>query len=155
MSRTLSLTNSKDVIANTISLIIGNRVVNLVDLFLTKYSSINDMLNLAPGNLDTIAEIAASINNDDHVFGTIQKLLALKASLIYVDTELQKKSDWTEILTKNQIYTLLQLKSDKNNSYTIEDINNLFFNKTQIDDKLNLKANWTDVNKKPTIHYYS
>ena len=91
MSRTLSLTNSKDVIANTISLIIGNRVVNLVDLFLTKDSSINDMFNLAPGNLDTIAEIAASINNDDHVFGTIQNLLALKASLIYVDTELQKK----------------------------------------------------------------
>ena len=113
MSRTLSLTNSKDIIANTISLIIGNRVVNLVDLFLTKDSSINDMFNLAPGNLDTIAEIAAAINNDSHVFGKIQNLLALKASLIYVDAELQKKSDWTEIHTKNQIYSLLQLKSDK------------------------------------------
>ena len=82
---------------------------------------------MAPKDLDTIAEIAASINNDNHFFGTIQNLLALKASLIYVDTELQKKSDWTEILTTNQIYTLLQLKSDKNSSYTIEDINNLFF----------------------------
>ena len=91
MSKTLSLTNSKDIIANTISLIIGNRVVNLVDLFLTKDTSINDMFNLAPGNLDTIAEIAAAINNDDHVFGTIQNLLSLKASLIYVDAELQKK----------------------------------------------------------------
>ena len=105
MSRTLSLSNSRDVIANTISLIIGNRVVNLVDLFLTKDTSINDMFNLAPGNLDTIAEIAAAINNDDHVFGTIQNSLALKASLIYVDTELQKKSDWTEIHTKNK-YTV-------------------------------------------------
>ena len=38
------------------------------------------------------------------------------------------------------------MKSDKNSSYTIEDINNLFFfNKTQIDEKLNYKANWTDV----------
>ena len=43
------------------------------------------------------------------------------------------------------MYTLLQLKSDKNSSYTIDDINNLFFIKTQIDEKLNYKANWTDV----------
>ena len=126
MSKTLSLTNSKDIIANSISLIIGNKVVNLTELFLTKESSVSDIIGLAPEDLDTIAEIAAAINNDSNVFGTIQNLLALKASLIYVDAELQKKSDWTEILTKNQIYTLLQLKADKNNSYTIEDVNTLF-----------------------------
>ena len=91
MSKTLSLTNSKDIIANSISLIIGNKVVDLNDLFLTKDSSVSDIIGLAPEDLDTIAEIAASINNDDHVFGTIQNLLLLKASLIYVDTELQKK----------------------------------------------------------------
>ena len=91
MSKTLYLTNSKDSIANSISLIIGNKVVDLNDLFLTKDSSITDIIGIAPENLDTIAEIAASINNDDHVFGTIQNLLALKASLIYVDAELQKK----------------------------------------------------------------
>ena len=51
------------------------RVVNLVDLFLTKDSSITDIIGIAPENLDTIAEIAAAINNDDHVFGTIQNLL--------------------------------------------------------------------------------
>ena len=91
MSKTLSLTNSKDIIANSISLIIGNRLVNLTDLFLTKESSVSDIIGLAPSDLDTIAEIAAAINNDSHVFGTIQNLLALKASLIYVDAELQKK----------------------------------------------------------------
>ena len=64
----------------------------------------------------------------------------------------RKKSDWTEIHTKNQIHSLLQLKADKNSSYTIDDINNLFFNKTQIDDKLNLKSNWTDINKKSDIY---
>ena len=127
MSKTLSLTNSKDIIANSISLIIGNRVVDLNDLFLTKDSSITDIIGIAPENLDTIAEIAAAINNDNNDFGTIQNLLALKASLIYVDAELQKKSDWTEIHTKNQLYSLLQLKADKNGSYTIEDLTNLFF----------------------------
>ena len=64
----------------------------------------------------------------------------------------RKKSDWTEIHTKNQIYSLLQLKSDKNNRYTIEDVNNLFLNKTQIDDKLNLKSNWTDILTKNQIY---
>ena len=56
-----------------------------------------------------------------------------------------------QIHTKNQIYSLLQLKADKNSSYTIDDINNLFFNKTQIDDKLNLKSNWTDILTKDQI----
>ena len=96
MSKTLSLTNSKDIIANSISLIIGNKVVDLNDLFLTKDSSVSDIIGLAPEDLDTIAEIAAAINNDNNVFGTIQNLLALKASLVYVDTELQKKSNWTD-----------------------------------------------------------
>ena len=91
MSKTLSLTNSKDIIANSISLIIGNKVVNLTDLFLTKESSVSDIIGLASSDLDTVAEIAAAINNDSHVFGTIQNLLALKASLIYVDAELQNK----------------------------------------------------------------
>ena len=97
MSKTLSLTNSKDIICNSISLIQGNKVVDLNNLFLTKDSSITDIIGICPENLDTLAEIAAAINNDDQVFGTIQNLLALKASLIYVDSELQKKSDWTEI----------------------------------------------------------
>ena len=91
MNKTWSLTNSKDIIANSISLIIGNKVVDLNYLFLTKDSSVSDIIGLAPEDLDTIAEIAAAINNDNNVFGTIQNLLALKASLIYVDTELQKK----------------------------------------------------------------
>ena len=64
MSKTLSLTNSKDIIANSISLLIGNKVVDLNDLFLTKDSSVSDIIGLAPEDLDTIAEIAAAINND-------------------------------------------------------------------------------------------
>ena len=58
----------------------------IYDLFLTKDSSVSDIIGLAPEDLDTIAEIAAAINNDSHVFGTIHNLLALKASLIYVDS---------------------------------------------------------------------
>ena len=145
MSKTLSLTNSRDIIANSIGLIQGNKIVDITELFLTKEASITNIIGISPEQLNTIAELAAAINNDSNYFGTIQNLLSLKATISYVDSELQKKSDWTEILTKNQIYTLLNLKSDKNSSYTIEDINNLFFNKTQIDEKLNLKANWVDV----------
>ena len=35
MNRNLSLTNSKDVIANSVAIISGNDVVDLFDLFLT------------------------------------------------------------------------------------------------------------------------
>ena len=87
MSRTLSLTNSKDIICNSISLIQGNNIVDVTNLFLSKAASIVDIIGIAPQQLDTIAEIAAAINNDNTVFGTIQNLLALKASSLYVDNE--------------------------------------------------------------------
>jgi len=58
MSRTLSLTNSKDIIANSIKLIIGNDVVDVTELFSLKEDtgSSNDPLNTsiinAPTSLD-------------------------------------------------------------------------------------------------------
>ena len=56
MSKTLSSTNSKDIICNSISLIQDNKVIDLTNLFLSKAASIVDIIGIAPQQLDTIAE---------------------------------------------------------------------------------------------------
>ena len=135
MSKTLTLTNSKDIICNSISLIQGTSVVDLTNLFLLKNSAVQDLIGIAPEDLNTISELAASLNNDSNFFTTVQHLLALQASLIYVDRELcfKKRANLSDILNTNQINYLMALKSDKLITYTIEDINRFFKkNKTQI-----------------------
>ncbi len=64
MSKSLSLTNSKDIICNSISLILGNDIINLQDLFLLRTEAIKDIIGLAPDDLNTLQELSASINNN-------------------------------------------------------------------------------------------
>ena len=54
MSKTVSLTNSKDIICNSISLIKGNSVIDLTNLFLLKDSAVQDIIGIAPEDLNTI-----------------------------------------------------------------------------------------------------
>ena len=144
-SKSLSLTNSKDIICNSIALIIGNDVINLTDLFLFKSDAIKDIIGLAPEDLNSLSELAASLNNNSDFSKTITDLLKLKASIIYVDNELFKKANLIDVYTNTQISKLLFLKSNKDESYTITDINNFFYSKTVVDEKLILKANLVDV----------
>ena len=54
----VSLSNSIDIIANSVSIIQDNRLVNILDL-------ISQITGLAPATLNTLQELAASINNDN------------------------------------------------------------------------------------------
>ena len=80
MLKQLSLTNSKDIVCNSFSLISGNSLFNVVDLFLTKSEGANKV-GIAPETLNTIQEVANALNNDPAFFATINDKLALKRNV--------------------------------------------------------------------------
>ena len=53
----LSLTNSKDIVANSITVIKGNRAIVLLD-------TIDAVQGLAPDTLNSLEKLATAMNND-------------------------------------------------------------------------------------------
>ena len=63
----LSLTNQHDATFNNLSIIYNNNKLNIFDIFCTK-QELQNVIGLAPATLDTLQEIAASIDNDPNFF---------------------------------------------------------------------------------------
>ena len=68
----VSLTNSIDIISNSVSVVQNNKIVNLLDI-------ISQITGLAPETPNTRQELAQSINNDNTFYNTINNKLASKA----------------------------------------------------------------------------
>ena len=60
----LSLTNSKDIVANSITVIKGNRAIDLLD-------TIDAVQGLAPETLNSLEKLATALNNDNNFFSSI------------------------------------------------------------------------------------
>ena len=60
----LSLTNSKDLVANSITLVKGNRAIDLLE-------TIDAVQGLAPSTLDSLEKLATAMNNDPALFTTL------------------------------------------------------------------------------------
>ena len=80
----VSLTNSNDIIANSVSIVQDNEIVNILDL-------ISQITGLAPATLNTLQKLAASINNDNTFYNSVNSQLALKANSADVNTALSGK----------------------------------------------------------------
>ena len=78
----LSLTNSNDVVANSISLIEGDAINNISDIFLTKDEA-GDIVGIPPETLNTLEKIADAIGGDENFFTTIEGKLANKQSTLF------------------------------------------------------------------------
>ena len=63
MLKQLSLTNTNDIVCNSVSLVSGNSLLNLFDIFLTQNQA-GDIVGIAPEELNTLREISAAIGND-------------------------------------------------------------------------------------------
>ena len=59
----VSLTNSREIVANSVSLCDEDSVDNILDLFLTKADAITQIVGIPPETLNTIQKLAESINN--------------------------------------------------------------------------------------------
>ena len=60
----VSLTNSNDIIANSVSLITNNDVINMFDLFYKNNKPIEEILGLPPATLNTLQKLAESKKHD-------------------------------------------------------------------------------------------
>ena len=76
----VSLTNSIDIVANSVSLYDANQVKNILDLFLKKTDAITQIIGVPPETLNTIQKLAESINNDQTFYNTINNKLGTKAN---------------------------------------------------------------------------
>ena len=68
----LSLNNSKDIVANSISIIKGNKTVDLL-------SSLDAVAGLAPATLNSLEKLATALNNDSGFFSTVTAAIDNKA----------------------------------------------------------------------------
>ena len=66
----LSLTNSVDIVCNSLKLIQNNDLVDVFNLFLLKSEGAN-IVGLAPSTLNTLQEVANAIGDDANFFNTI------------------------------------------------------------------------------------
>ena len=103
MSR-LRLNNSNDIIANSIQLIDGNELNNIFDVFLKKTEEA-DIVGIAPDTLNTLQEIANSIDNDPDFFKTIDNKINLKRDITdsYSKSEINNTKDQTNILINTKL----------------------------------------------------
>ena len=79
----VNLSNSTDIVANSVSVITGNKVI---DLLLT----IEGITGLPPDTLNSLEKIATSVNNDPEFWSTVSTAItnavANKADTSYVNT---------------------------------------------------------------------
>ena len=65
------MTNSKDIVANSISVIDKDKVIDLKELFLTKIDAISGIVGLPVETLNSLQKLAEAINSDANFFNTI------------------------------------------------------------------------------------
>ena len=88
----LSLNNSKDIVANSISVLKGNRTIDVLE-------TINALSGLAPATLNSLEKLATALNNDAGFFTS-------------VTTALSNKAETSTTYTRSATNTLLDAKVD-------------------------------------------
>ena len=78
----VSLTNSKDIIANSISVIDKDKVIDLKELFLSNLDAINNIVGLPVATLDSLQKLAEAINSDANFFNNIMAATNLKSDML-------------------------------------------------------------------------
>ena len=70
----LSLNNSKDIVANSISVLKGNRTIDVLE-------TLDAVTGLAPATLNSVEKLAKALNDDAGFFTTVKDALDDKAPL--------------------------------------------------------------------------
>jgi ribonuclease PH len=61
----VSMNNSRYIVANTISVIDKNKVIDLKELFLSKLDAITTIVGLPVETLDSLQKLGEAMNNDN------------------------------------------------------------------------------------------
>ena len=105
----VSLTNSKDVVSNTISAFEKDNVVNVKDLFSSNLDAVSNIVGLPVETLNSLQTIAEAINSDPNFFRNIMTKLNFKSDLTYVNTQLD------DIIKKFLKYDTIEVSNIKLN----------------------------------------
>ena len=82
----VSLTNSVDIVANSVAVIQNNQIVDVAEKF-------GNITGLAPEALNSLEKLATALNNDANFFQTTTTALGTKATTEYVDANLEDVYD--------------------------------------------------------------
>jgi ribonuclease PH len=85
----VSLNNSKDIVATSISVIDKNKVIDLKELFLSKLDAVNNIVGLPIETLNSLQKLAESINSDNEFYNTMMRQINLKSDIPYVNNQIE------------------------------------------------------------------
>jgi hypothetical protein len=85
-----SLNNSKDIVANGIAVLKGNRTIDVL-------ATIDSLTKIAPDTLHSLEKLAKALNDDCNFFNTITAALSNKADTSTANKLLDAKVDDTEL----------------------------------------------------------
>ena len=77
----LSLTNSKDIVANNVTVVKGSRAIDLID-------TIEAVQGFAPEALNSLEKLATALNNDNNFFSSITAAIDNKQAKINLGTSI-------------------------------------------------------------------
>ena len=83
---TVSLSNSKDIIADSLSIVKGNQVIDVLD-------TINAVQGLAPETLNSLEKLANALNNNPTFYSNVAQAIEQKADTTYVNSQLATKAN--------------------------------------------------------------
>jgi hypothetical protein len=125
----VSLTNSKDIVANSISVIDKNKVIDLKELFLSKLDAINEIVGLPTETLNSLQKLAESMNSDSDFYNTMMKEINLKSDTTYVNNKIAIIiHNFLNYDTREQSTVKFLLKSDRFNLYNMSEVDLKFSN---------------------------
>ena len=131
----VSLNNSKDIVANSVSVIKGNKLIDVLE-------TVDAIQGLAPETLNSLEKLAAALGGDANYFNTVTTALSNKANTATTyskttvdslldnkvdDAEMVNKANAADVYTKTAMDTELNKKANAVNVYT----------KTDVDTKIN------------------
>jgi ribonuclease PH len=119
----VSLNNSKDIVANSISVIDKHKVIDLKELFLSKVDAKNSIVGLPVETLNSLQQLGEAINNDGDVFNSMTKQINLKSDISYVTNQIDIIiTKFLNYDTREQSNVKLLLKSDRFNTYNMSEV---------------------------------
>jgi hypothetical protein len=125
----VSMHNSKDIVANSISVIDKNKVIDLKELCLSKLDAINNIVGLPVETLNSLQKLGESINNDGDFFNSIMRQINLKSDISYVDIQVDIIiNKFLNYDTREQSNVKFLLKSDRFNTYNMSEVDTKFSN---------------------------
>ena len=80
-----SLTNSKDLVANSRSVIDKHEVIDLKELFLSNLDAKTNIVRVPVATLDSLQQLAEAINSDANFYNNIMADIGLKSDSTYVN----------------------------------------------------------------------